>query len=61
MVTSKTSLNITWLPSNIQIKYSFWPYQKTPEQIEAKRKEFNDPKWRPSPLAVVNVSVPELS
>ncbi|XP_065720478.1 transient receptor potential cation channel subfamily A member 1 isoform X3 [Drosophila suzukii] len=39
------------------IKYSFWPYQKTPEQIEAKRKEFNDPKWRPSPLAVVNTMV----
>ncbi|XP_015044132.2 transient receptor potential cation channel subfamily A member 1 isoform X8 [Drosophila pseudoobscura] len=39
------------------IKYSFWPYQKTPEQIEAKRKEFNDPKWRPMPLAVVNTMV----
>ncbi|EDX09774.1 GD12958, partial [Drosophila simulans] len=39
------------------IKYSFWPYQKTPEQIEAKRKEFNDPKWRPAPLAVVNTMV----
>ncbi|XP_034122160.1 transient receptor potential cation channel subfamily A member 1 isoform X3 [Drosophila guanche] len=39
------------------IKYSFWPYQKTPEQIEEKRKEFNDPKWRPSPLAVVNTMV----
>ncbi|XP_070136353.1 transient receptor potential cation channel subfamily A member 1 isoform X2 [Drosophila bipectinata] len=39
------------------IKYSFWPYQKTPEQIEQKRKEFNDPKWRPAPLAVVNTMV----
>ncbi|XP_044251715.1 transient receptor potential cation channel subfamily A member 1 isoform X8 [Drosophila takahashii] len=39
------------------IKYSFWPYQKTPEQIEAKRKEFNDPSWRPAPLAVVNTMV----
>lgn len=29
---------------------------KTPEQIEEKRIEFNDPKWRPAPLAVVNVS-----
>ncbi|XP_034482451.1 transient receptor potential cation channel subfamily A member 1 isoform X2 [Drosophila innubila] len=39
------------------IKYSFWPYQKTPEQIEEKRIEFNDPKWRPAPLAVVNTMV----
>ncbi|XP_017840949.2 LOW QUALITY PROTEIN: transient receptor potential cation channel subfamily A member 1 [Drosophila busckii] len=39
------------------IKYAFWPFQKTPEQIEEKRKEFNDPKWRPSPLAVVNTMV----
>ncbi|KRF97726.1 uncharacterized protein Dwil_GK17464, isoform C [Drosophila willistoni] len=39
------------------IKYSFWPYQKTPEQIEEKRKEFNDAKWRPAPLAVVNTMV----
>ncbi|KPU78144.1 uncharacterized protein Dana_GF10143, isoform B [Drosophila ananassae] len=39
------------------IKYSFWPYQKTPEQIEEKRIEVNDPKWRPAPLAVVNTMV----
>jgi len=44
------------IPIENQIKYSFWPYQKTPEQIEEKRIEFNDPKWRPAPLAVVNVS-----
>ncbi|XP_030385455.1 transient receptor potential cation channel subfamily A member 1 isoform X2 [Scaptodrosophila lebanonensis] len=39
------------------IKYSFRPFQKSPEQIEEKRKEFNDPKWRPAPLAVVNTMV----
>ncbi|XP_062137257.1 transient receptor potential cation channel subfamily A member 1 isoform X8 [Drosophila sulfurigaster albostrigata] len=39
------------------IKYSFGPYQKTPKQIEEKRKEFNDPKWRPAPLSVVNTMV----
>ncbi|XP_017862099.1 PREDICTED: transient receptor potential cation channel subfamily A member 1 isoform X3 [Drosophila arizonae] len=39
------------------IKYSFAPFQKTPEQIEEKRKELNDPKWRPAPLAVVNTMV----
>ncbi|XP_032598623.1 transient receptor potential cation channel subfamily A member 1 isoform X2 [Drosophila grimshawi] len=39
------------------IKYSFAPYQKTPKQIEEKRLEFNDAKWRPAPLAVVNTMV----
>ncbi|XP_062137256.1 transient receptor potential cation channel subfamily A member 1 isoform X7 [Drosophila sulfurigaster albostrigata] len=41
----------------LNIKYSFGPYQKTPKQIEEKRKEFNDPKWRPAPLSVVNTMV----
>lgn len=40
----------------LQIKYSFEPYQKSPERLKEIRLHFNDPFWRPPPLQVVNVS-----
>ncbi|XP_046808713.1 transient receptor potential cation channel subfamily A member 1 isoform X4 [Lucilia cuprina] len=39
------------------IKYSFYPLQLSPEQLEAKRIQNNDPTWREPPLAVVNTMV----
>ncbi|KAM7358745.1 transient receptor potential cation channel A1 isoform 2-T2 [Cochliomyia hominivorax] len=39
------------------IKYAFYPLQLSPEQIEAKRIQNNDPTWREPPLAVVNTMV----
>ncbi|CAD7082067.1 unnamed protein product [Hermetia illucens] len=41
----------------LNIKYSFWPYQKSKEQIELKRLTLNDPNWRPQPLLVINTMV----
>ena len=40
----------------IQIKYSFSAYQKSKEKIAKYRELINDPKWRPTPLEVANVS-----
>lgn len=40
-----------------QVKYSFMAYQKSSEEIDKMREKLNDPKWRPNPLCVVNVSV----
>ncbi|KAI8118790.1 Transient receptor potential cation channel subfamily A member 1 [Lucilia cuprina] len=41
----------------LNIKYSFYPLQLSPEQLEAKRIQNNDPTWREPPLAVVNTMV----
>lgn len=39
-----------------QIKYSFNFYQHSTLEIEALRLAMNDPKFRPEPLTVINVS-----
>lgn len=40
-----------------QIKYNFSSYQKSEDKIKIMREKFNDPKWRPPPLQIVNVSL----
>jgi len=40
-----------------QIKYSFHAYQSSKDSVELRRKQMNDPYWRPPPLCVVNVSI----
>ncbi|PSN57930.1 Transient receptor potential cation channel subfamily A member 1 [Blattella germanica] len=39
----------------LNIKYSFHAYQLSAETLEKKRKQLNDPRWRPAPLSVVNM------
>lgn len=40
----------------MQIKYSFKFYQQSKNQVDALRLALNDPKFRPEPLSVINVS-----
>lgn len=40
-----------------QVKYSFMAYQKSGDEIRKMKEKLNDPKWRPPPLCVMNVSI----
>lgn len=58
------ALNVSCLSYDIltryvlsQIKYSFKYYQHSQDEVKALRLALNDPKFRPEPLSVTNVSV----
>jgi len=52
--TIRTSCLEVCMP--FQIKYSFRPYEISADKLAARRQESANPKWRPPPLRVINVS-----